>query len=149
MADIVTCAGCGRAKASHNFCPHCYSSLTRGFKTEAKQAQRVARPSSSSSSTCFDPDSKSLADAKWAKQRGGAIPLQEGQSLTKWMRARLGFRKGDPNVRLGSEDKVTPSKPRAARWNGKNTREHDDDKDDDDHHHHGGSSDMPSNLRFA
>lgn len=65
------------------------------------------------------------------------------------MRARLGFRKGDGPVRLGQEDRVTPSKPRSERWNGsRKDKQQDDDNDGDDHHHHGGG-DMPSNLRFA
>ena len=106
--DIVTCHGCGRAKRAHHLCPYCYSEISRGFKTAAR-AQ--ARPTISNSSKGAVDNERSLGDSRWAKERGGAIPRKIGQPLTKWMRARAGFTKSDPKVRLGSERKVIPSKP--------------------------------------
>ncbi|CAD6575899.1 MAG: hypothetical protein CYPHOPRED_005821 [Cyphobasidiales sp. Tagirdzhanova-0007] len=106
--NIVTCHGCGRAKTAHHICSHCYSEISRGFKTAARQQ---SRPSTSDSSP-ERPRMKvpSLGATRWAKERGGATPVQPGQVLTKWMRARAGFSKADPKVTLGSEHKVIRSK---------------------------------------
>lgn len=129
--DIVTCPGCGRAKASHNFCSHCYSSITRGFKTEAKKQQAASARQAGPPSSSTPPSEKSLADAAWARGRGGAISHQEGQPLTKWMKARLRYGRA-AGVEAGSKSK-------------------DARRQDEDDHHDGptGGDGMPTNLRFA
>jgi ribosomal protein L32 len=35
-ADLVHCPGCGSAKLAHHLCPHCYSSISRKWKSESK-----------------------------------------------------------------------------------------------------------------
>jgi ribosomal protein L32 len=134
--DIVTCPGCGRAKASHNFCSHCYSAITRGFKTEAKKQQSASARQAGPSSSSTPSSEKSLADAAWARGRGGALPHQEGQPLTKWMKARLGYGKSVGGVELGQEAGV---------------KSKDASRQDEDDHHDGpaGGDGMPTNLRFA
>ena len=142
VADITTCPGCGRAKRLHHICPACYSDITRGFKTQAKQAARaeaaLASPGGSSSDR-----GESLADSEWAKRRGGAIPREEGDLLTKWMRARAGYRKQDPPVRLGQED---PAKQRTGRQRpGKKERRDDEDDEGSDE----GSNILPPGVQLA
>jgi len=34
--NISTCASCGLAKRAHHFCPNCYSTITRRWKSDAK-----------------------------------------------------------------------------------------------------------------
>lgn len=156
--DIVTCPGCGRAKASHNFCPHCYSIITRTFKAKIKENSLSKLESEKKAQSQLEDnnlDSKSLAEEDWAKERWGGKALEFGQPLTKWMRTRLGYTKSAPPVYFGKENTVTPSKPRDERGRvigNKQPQEKkgDDDHDDhDDHHHHGGGGGMPSNLQFA
>lgn len=43
------------------------------------------------------------------QRRGGAVPYTAGQQLSKWMRARLGYKPTDPTVRAGKENRVVPS----------------------------------------
>ena len=140
--DIVTCPGCGRAKRTHHLCPHCYSELSRGFKTAARQEarqqqqQQVAStsklpPSSGSSNT--SPETHSVPH--WARNRGGAVPLQPGETLTKWMRARAGLRKEDPKAHLGQDGKsVDVRGSRSSR-----------DKDDNDDQ----PPSLPPGMQFA
>ena len=37
-ADISTCKSCGLPKRSHHFCPNCYSTITRRWKSDLRSA---------------------------------------------------------------------------------------------------------------
>lgn len=151
IPDIVTCGGCGRAKQSHHLCPYCYSQLSRGFKSEAKQlakhsSENTPQQASTSSTSFFNDPDRSPAESEWAKARGGAKPVQQGQVLTKWMRARLGYTKMDTaKVLLGQEERNPPRKPRRGMWQQENDNEKDQDNDNNDDD----STGLPPNLRFA
>ncbi|KAF9644671.1 hypothetical protein BDM02DRAFT_3068811, partial [Thelephora ganbajun] len=34
--NIVHCSACGSPKLAHNLCPNCYSTLSRGWKAQAR-----------------------------------------------------------------------------------------------------------------
>jgi ribosomal protein L32 len=36
LADLVHCPGCGSAKLAHHLCPHCYSSISRAWKSKPR-----------------------------------------------------------------------------------------------------------------
>lgn len=131
--NIITCPGCGRAKRAHHLCPYCYSEISRGFKTAARQVKPVQEVGPRKGDSNFELPA-------WVRERGGGKPMQPGELLTKWMRRRAGFGKEDPPVRLGQEDKIESRGQRRQRQK--------NDGDDDELPSSGGAG-LPPNIQFA